>query len=122
MSKPDLTLIQSNELPVSEANNFWKSCPLYKLSLPEKLCPEGLETNPQTNASKCEWGIHSEKHFNCFWRYVHSNSSVDGIMDELSLSEISRLMGWSTAKTNDYFKEALEELRVALEDLDLENE
>lgn len=123
MSKPELTLIKSKDPLAREGSNFWKTCPRMLEYLPESECELGkLEKDKSGRyiVPKCAWWIRSEEHHNCFWRFVQSKSTADGIMEELSLAEISRLFGWSSSKINEYYKEAIEELKVALEDYEVD--
>lgn len=122
MSKPTLTLLKKPDELDPEGRNFWKVCPLKRQYLPEEACPEGQPTKDRSKKlvkPSCAWWINSKEDNYCFWRFTHSRSTPDGVMEELSLSEISRYLGWSTTKAAEYYREALDDLKRTLEEYDI---
>ena len=114
-----LKLLTSPE-PLESPNNFWKVCPRKLDYLPESPCAKGCpvivgKSRRVQEDPECPWWINSKEHNFCFWRYIHDQSSVDGVMNELVQSELAHLFGWSNTKTHFILKEAVEELTDALE-------
>lgn len=115
---PKLRLIKKAR--ASDANNFWKCCPLNREYLPESPCPEG--TPPANKGGKtqdeprCAWWINDKDSNYCFWRFIRSRSDENGVMRELVQSELAELFGFSNTKTHFVLKQAIEELTQALKD------
>ena len=111
MSK--LKLIKHKK-PGKKNNNFWNTCPRNLEYMPKEPCalaiPEKSKDNRIAKCPECPWWINSEQHSYCFWSFIKDKSNPDGSMKELVQSEISKLFGWSSAKTHLMLKEAMEEL------------
>ena len=106
-------------LPLKESNNFWRTCPRVLKFLPESPCAKGRpivssKSKRVHDEPTCLWWINSKDYNYCFWKYVHSKSSPDGVMPELVQSELAQLFGWSNTKTHFVLKEAIEDLTTAL--------
>lgn len=116
--KKKLELIKTPE-PLKESNNFWRTCPRMLEFLPETPCSKGKplissKSKRVQDEPECPWWINSKEYNYCFWKYVHSKSSPDGVMPELVQSDLAQLFGWSNTKTHFVLKEAIEELTTAL--------
>lgn len=121
----DLKLLKSKKLK-DKKSNFWNTCPRKLDYLPEEHCPAGI---PEKSKDKriikpptCAWWVNSPDHNYCFWKYVRDKSSPDGSMKELVQSDLAKLFGWSSAKTQTMMKEAMDELIQAFQDHDLSTE
>lgn len=94
-------------------DNFWTACPIAAQLLPTSPCDHGkpsFKGKKLDGEPSCPWWINSEKHMYCYWRYLRDNSASDGSMKELQLSDIAKLLGWSSTKAHFIMKEAMEEL------------
>lgn len=111
MSK--LKLIKSKMLKTVN-NTFWNTCPRKLEYMPKETCsmgiPEKSKDNRVVKNPECSWWINSEANNYCFWSFIKDQSNPDGSMKELVQSEISKLFGWSSAKTHLMLKDAMEEL------------
>lgn len=115
-AKVKLTLLKRpQELPV--VNNYWRCCPLANDYLPETTCPEGapkLVKGKVQEEPPCAWWLNSPNHNFCFWRYLKDKSDPNGVMKELSQSELASLFGWSDTKTHFMLKQAIVDLTEAM--------
>lgn len=114
--KGKLKLINSPNLLGEEAT-FWTCCPRLLNFLPTSACGQG---KPEFKKGKikedpeCPWWINSEKHNFCFWTYVHDKSDANGVLPEVTKTELAKLFGWSPTKTHFLVKEAIAELSELL--------
>lgn len=116
---PDLKLVSTPE-PLKGSNCFWNVCPRLLEFLPESACPEAKpeldKMGRVPEEPHCPWWINDEASHYCFWKYLHSNSTPEGVMEELTLKQISDLFGWSSTRMTKYYKEAMEELEEVMYD------
>lgn len=101
-----------------ESSNFWNTCPRELEYFPEKICSKAI-SQKEDEEPECPWWVNSQDHHNCFWTYIRNKSSNDGFMEELSQSDISKLFGWSSVKTQTMMNEAMDALVQVLETYDL---
>ncbi len=80
---------------------------------PTKNCSEVVDA---------PWWINSQEFNFCFWRYVQEKSNKNGELPELSQSGLSKLFGWSNAKTHLMVKEAMDELNLIFKKHDMSEE
>lgn len=121
----NLKLIKKKVLS-EQKNNFWKACPRKLDYMPETPCnlgtPEKSKDNRIIKCPECPWWINSPDHNFCFWTFIKDKSNPDGSMKELVQSDLSKLFGWSSAKTHQILKESLEELKEAFKNHELTSE
>lgn len=103
----------------NQKTRFQKECVRKLTRYPRKPCAMGVVVTQRGRAPippKCEWGVQSEDHCNCFWKYVDRKSDAEGYMPEHSHSDISKLFGWSTAKGHFIMHQANEALQEVMQD------
>lgn len=113
MNDSKLKLVAKHKPKKSQLSSFWNTCPVSYQLLPTSPCDHGkpsFKGKKLDGEPSCPWWVNSEKHMYCFWRYVRDNSASDGSMKELQLSDIAKLLGWSSTKAHFIMKEAMEEL------------
>jgi hypothetical protein len=97
-------------------NNFWNSCIRELDQFPTTPChlgkPEKNESGRVLKEPECPWWIDSEKHQYCYWRWVQSQSTIDGKMDPLPQNEIAKLFGCSSTKIHFVVKESVQKLQA----------
>ena len=75
-------------------NEFKDSCPKHLTKLPKEPCDLGQKSlqKPLNKNPICPWWINSETHNFCFWKYVNSESNIDGVMKIHTIDEIHKLL------------------------------
>lgn len=113
MNDSKLKLVPKRKPQKNQLDSFWTTCPISAQLLPTSPCDHGkpsFKGKKLDGEPSCPWWINSEKHMFCYWRYIRDNSASDGSMKELQLSDIAKLLGWSSTKAHFIMKEAMEEL------------
>ena len=97
-----------------QPRNYWNTVGKDKEFFPSEPRPESKPTYDKLgrvlNEPLDEWWINSEKHHFCFWTLVKKRSQVDGTMEPLLQSEMTKLFGCSSTKVHFMIKEALDNL------------
>lgn len=102
-----------------KTNKFWNTCPKQLEYFPNKVCSLGKKSLTEVNPS-CAWYINSEEDFFCFWKWLRRISNKEGGFHPLHQHQVAALLKWSTTKTHQTFKEALDKIKDCQELQDLE--